>query len=88
MPQRIDKALMMLSRIIAPVTRKGAGCFLGGLHGEAFRDDLADLGRIEKNESAAFYMGQRAAGLLLTQPSETWAALGIRPNGLQQFFSG
>lgn len=82
MPQRIDKTLMMLSCIIAPVTRKGAGCFLGGLHREFFGELLADFDRVEVNQAATFNIWQYAFGLLVPQPAQTWAAIGIRPDGL------
>ncbi len=71
MPQRIDTALMMFFLIIAARHPQGGGLLcLGRLHGEAFRDGLADLGRIEKDKTATFHIGHYALGLPLAYGPE------------------
>ncbi len=84
MPQRIDTALMMFFFIIAARHPQGGGLLsLCRLHGEAFCDGLANLGRIEINQPATFHIGQHSFGLPFANSPQTWAAPFIRPDGLQ-----
>ena len=84
MPQRIDTALMMLSRIIAARhPPRGRVCFLGGLHGEAVRQFTAHAGRVKIDFVADFDEADSSLRGLLSQPSKRRCRVRM-PVGFQQ----